>query len=191
MAIDLALSRYGGSSSRRISVGSPLSRLIHAVPPGRLERRVVGGECVFLTELAGDFAPDAVGHVGFTAGKGNDPHLGQGLGTGEPRKNRCAELRMVGQHSQRNQVMGLATAHRLGELEHGLLGLPFQAAKSLGQEGPHAVGDEVLLEETRAVDLPIHQVVEVQDGIAFGDVENAVARRAEVRKRLDGHDSSA
>ena len=75
---------------------------------------------------------------------------------------------MVGQHAQRDQVMGLATAHRLGELEHGLLGLPFQAAEGLGQEGPHAVGDEVFLEETRAVDLPLHQVVEVEDGIAFG-----------------------
>ena len=71
------------------------------------------------------------------------------------------------QHAQRDQVVGLATAHRLGELEHRLFGLSFQAAESLGQEGPHAVGDVVFLEEARAIDLALNQVVEVENGIAL------------------------
>jgi len=79
--------------------------------------------------------------------------------------------------------VGFATAHRLGELEEGLLRLALEATERLHQEGLHAFGDLVFLEKALLVDFTVREVSEVQDGIALGHVKDAVARGA---KFLEG-----
>jgi len=37
ISLAFALAKYGGNSSRKMIVGSPLSKLIHAVVPGALK----------------------------------------------------------------------------------------------------------------------------------------------------------
>ena len=97
-----------------------------------------------------------------------------------------AELRVLGEHPKGHEVMGLAAAHRLGQLKDGLLRLPLQPAKGLQQQGAHAVRDIGLLEEGGPVNPLAGEMGEIQDRVASGDIKDAVTWCAKVLQRTHG-----
>jgi hypothetical protein len=72
----------------------------------------------------------------------------------------------------------------LCELEDGLLRFTLEPPEGLDQQRSHPVGDVVLFEERRPVDLVRREVCQTQDGVAFGRVERALARNAELLESL-------
>ena len=93
---------------------------------------------------------------------------------------------MLGEKAERQQVVRLAAAHRLGELEDALGGRALQAPGSLGEQGAHAFGDVVLGEERGGVDAIRHQVAEVENRVASAGVEGSGARYASLFDGLHG-----
>ena len=164
--------------------GSPLSRLTQAVWPGAESGRVVVRELLPLAELGGDGAPDTERGVALAAGEGHHPHRAGLAGGVERLHDRAAVLGVLGEQAEGEQVVGLAAAHGLGELEDALGGLALQAPEALGQQDAHALGDVVLAEEGLGVDAVRDQVREVEDGVAPRGVEDAVAGFAGVAEGL-------
>jgi hypothetical protein len=80
--------------------------------------------------------------------------------------------------------MRLAAAHGLRELEDRLLGFPLKSPESLKEQRAHPIGDMVLFEERRSINSACCELGQAQDGIAFGDIKDALARRAELFESL-------
>jgi hypothetical protein len=81
-----------------------------------------------------------------------------------------------GQQTESEQVVCLATAHRLAQQEGAgsVLGSALQPLESLGEEGLHALGDIVLREESLGV--YVSQIIDTVNGIADVGVENGWSR---------------
>ena len=140
----------------------------------RGQRRVVVVELLLAAELPGDGAPDAERGVALAPGEGDHPDRAElGGRRVEPAHDPGAVLGVLRQQAEREEVVGLAAAHGLGQLEHALRGLPFQPPEPLGEQGLHALRDVVLGEEFGRVDAPVDQVGEVEHGVAAGGVEHA------------------
>ena len=163
---------------------------LQEVDPGGLtgggQGGVVVGKLLLPAELGGDGTPDAVGDIALAPGEGDHPHGTDVPGDIEPLHHRAAVLRVLRQQPQGQEVVGLAAAHRLGELEDPLGTLALQAPKALRQEDAHALGDVVLAKKALGVDAVLHQVREVQDGIPAGLVEDGVAWSAGLGERFHG-----
>ena len=80
--------------------------------------------------------------------------------------------------------MSLAAAHGLLELEDALRRLAFQPAKALIEQGLHAVGDEVLVEEFGRLDAIVDQVGQVQNRVAPLGIEDTFAWFTELLERF-------
>ena len=106
------------------------------------------------------------GGVALAPGEGHHPDRA-GLARGvEGLHDRAAVLGVLGEQAQRQQVVGLAPAHGLGELEDALGGFALEAPEALGQQDAHALGDVVLAEEGLGVDAARDEIREVEDGVA-------------------------
>ena len=110
-------------------------------------------------------------------GEGDHAHRAEtGIRGVEAAHDLGPQVGMPGQQAEREEVVGLAAAHGLGQLEHALRRLPFQAPEPLGEQGPHAFGDVVLGEEFGRVDAAVHQIAEIEHGVAARGVERAGPR---------------
>ena len=124
------------------------------------------------------------GGVALAPGEGHHPDRA-GLARGvEGLHDRAAVLGVLGEQAERQQVVGLAAAHGLGELEDALGGLALEAPEALGEQDAHALGDVVLPEEGRRVDAIGDQVRQIEDGVPPRGVEDAVAGFAGVTEGL-------
>ncbi len=76
-----------------------------------------------------------------------------------------AQVRMPRQQAEGGHHVRLAAAHRLGQLEGGLIGLAGQAQQALAEQRLHAGGDVVAGEEGAPVAFVGDEVREVLDGL--------------------------
>ena len=77
-----------------------------------------------------------------------------------------AELGVLGQQPKSNEQVGLATPHRLFQVENRLSGDPCEARDALADEILHALGNVRLFEELGAVTLSVDQLIELFDLVA-------------------------
>ena len=95
------------------------------------------------------------------------------------------QVRVPRQQAERDHHVRLAATHRLGQLEHRLVGLARQPQQALTEELRHAVGDVVAREELAAVAFVADEVGQVLDTLAHPVV---VDDRVEAAGLLDGLD---
>ena len=164
--------------------GSALQQVDPGALSGSGQRRVVVVEPLPLAELLGDGAPDAERRVALAAREGDHAHRPErGVRRVEAAHHLGPILRMPGQQSEGQQVVRLAAAHRLGELEHPLGRLPLQPAEALGEQRAHALGEVVLGKELARIDAPVDQIGQVEHRVAPARIEDAGPGRARL---LDG-----
>ena len=149
---------------------------LQQVYPGRLswrgQGRVVVLELLLLAELLRDGAPDAQRRVALASGEGDHADRPESGG-------RCIEATHDGgsvagvprEQAEGEQVVGLAAAHGLGQLEHALGGLAFETPESFREQRLHSLGDVILREELGWVDAVVDQVGEVENSVPPRRVE--------------------
>jgi hypothetical protein len=136
--------------------------------------------------LLGDGAPDPQRGVALTSSERKNPHLTGVLGVVQVSHYLVADLGVAGEETQRNHVVGLATAHSLRENENALLGSAFEPAESLFQKALHTVCAPVLFKELFRVNLAFDQVGKVKNNVTTGTVENALSGSAKLLQALHG-----
>ena len=136
------------------------------VHPRRLagsgQRRVVGAELLPPAELLRDSPPDPEGRIALAPGEGDYPDRADVVGRVEAAHDLGPELGVLREQAESQQVVRLAAAHRLGQLEDALRGPALQPAEPLGEERLHPLGDVVLGEERGRIDAIPDEVREVE-----------------------------
>ena len=132
-------------------MGSSPIRPIQSVSEGALapSRQNFENSARF-SELAGDFPPKERFFETEAAVDSDDSGVAEAGGAGDFRDDFGPEGRIASQQAQGNHGVGFAAAHRLFEFEDGLIGFATEPLKALAQEGFHAFGDVVLVEERHA-----------------------------------------
>ena len=151
------------------------------VHPRRLARRgegrVVVVELLLPAELPGDGAPDAERCVALAPGEGDHADRAEiGIRRVEAAHDPGPVLGVPGQQAEREEVVGLAAAHGLGQLEHALRRFPFEAPEPLGEQGSHSLRNVVLGEESGRIDAAVDQIAKIEHGVAACGVEHADPR---------------
>lgn len=148
---------------------------LEQIHPGRLagrgQRRVVGAELLSPAELLRDSPPDPERRIALAPGEGDDPDRTDVVGRVEAAHDPGPEIGMLRQQAESQQVVRLAAAHRLGQLEDSLRGPALQPAESLGEKRPHPLRDVVLGEERGRVYPILYEVREVENGVAARRIE--------------------
>ena len=148
---------------------------LEQVHPRRLarsgERRIVRAELLPLAELLRDRPPDAEGGVALAARERYDPNRTDVIRGVEVAHDLGPELRMPREQAERQQIVRLAAAHRLRQLEDALRGPALQPAESLGEERPHPLRNVVLGEELLQIDPTFDEVREIEHGVAARGIE--------------------
>ena len=171
MLFAAALTKYGGSSSRHDDERIALEQVHPGRLAGRGQRRVVGVELLPPAELLRDRAPDPEGRIALPPGERHDPDRTDVGRRVEAAHDPGPQLRMPGEQAERQQVVRLAAAHRLGQLEDALRGPALQPAEPLGEERPHPLRDVVLGKERDRIDPIPDEVREVENGVASRGIE--------------------
>ena len=102
---------------------------------------------------------------------GQQPSAGRARDVWAVRTVLLADLRVASQQAETNEQVGLATAHRLLEMENRLRGSAGQPGGALADEIEHAMGYECLGKERLTIALGDYQLVKLLDLIAQFDVE--------------------
>lgn len=89
---------------------------------------------------------------------------------------------MFRQQAERQQVMRLAAAHGLLQLEHPLGRFPFQPPEALLEQRLHTIRDVVLREELLRLDPVADQVRQVKHRVAALGIKDAFAGFAKLLK---------
>lgn len=89
---------------------------------------------------------------------------------------------MFRQQAERQQVMRLAAAHGLLQLEHPLRRFPFQPPEALLEQRLHTIRDVVLREEFLRLDAVADQVRQVKHRVTALGIKDAFARLAKLLK---------
>jgi len=97
--------------------------------------------------------------------------------------------RVCGQEPECEQVVRLAAAHRLGQLEHPLRGLPLQSPEPLGKKGLHSLRDVVLGEELVRVDTAVNQIGQIEHRVPTLGIEGAGTGDTRLLQDLHGDKS--
>ena len=94
-------------------------------------------------------------------------------------------MRMTGEQAQCDHHVRLTAAHRLGQLEDGLVRFAGQAQQTFAEKLIHAVGHEVAREELAALARVIDEVCEVLDALSHPVVADDGVEPAGLFDRLD------
>ena len=104
---------------------------------GRGERRVVVLEVLSPAELRRNRAPDAERRVALAPGERHHPHRPDVPRSVEAPHDLVPVFRVPGEQTEREQVVRLAAAHRLGQLEHALRRFALETPEPLGKQRLH------------------------------------------------------
>ena len=98
---------------------------------------------------------------------------------------------MVGQQAQSDHHVGLAATHRLGELEHRLVGSSGESQQALSKELFHAARNETPGEALPAIPFIVDQIRQVLDALAHSVILDDGIETAGLFHRLDHAERSA
>ena len=152
--------------------------------PGRVRRGVEVREGRLIAQLLGNDAPQAVRRIPAPV-EGHDLdvlHVAQHAFHRRIGDDLRPHERVRGQQAQRDEVVGLATAHALPQEEHAVARLTRESLEALRQQVLHAVRDDVLLEEGLRVDAAFDQVIDVEGRLTLGVFEDGGAGLQQVFK---------
>ena len=158
--------------------------------PRRLQGRVAVPEVLPRLQLFGQCAPNAERRIRLAAGEADHRHRSQRrVGGIEASHDLLPELWMPRQQAQHQQVVRLAAAHRLLQLEDPLARLALQASERLLQQRAHTFRDEVGFEEGSWLDTIFEEIGKIEHGVAALGVEDVIPRDAELLEWLHGRSS--
>ena len=153
------------------------------------QRRNVAGELLCFAELLGDRTPDAAGGIGAAAIEADNTAATEiRRRVLLAKKHFLAQLGITRQQAQRDHAVRLAAAHRLREQEdRRTCARAAQMTERPIHQREHAVGEVVLLEELRTIDLALEEGIEVENRGATVSGKDGLARFAE---SVDAHSDS-
>jgi hypothetical protein len=141
-------------------------QLLPGLRPWRTEQgRNVAGKLLGFAELLGNRTPDATGGIGaaaIEAGNTSATEIRRGVLLAQ--QHPFPQLRITRQQPQRDHAVRLAAAHGLREQEDRRTRTrTAQVTERPIHQRQHAIGEVVLLEEFRAIDLAFEESVEVEN----------------------------